>query len=161
MDGPLIAGIDIDGVIADPSHRLHHLDRRPKDWRGFFAGAARDPVLAEGAAVVTDLAATGHTIVYVSGRPESLRQVTSDWLRSHSLPEGPLHLRRARDFRPAARVKVELYRQISREFPIGIIVDDDKAVVAALRQAGFSVRLADWFDPSGQLGEAQESEGRT
>lgn len=161
MDEPRIAGIDIDGVIADPSHRLHYLDRRPKDWSGFFAAAGADPLLAAGAHVVADLAAEGHTIVYVSGRPEHLREVTRAWLARHELPEGPMYLRRPRDFRPAAQVKRQLYRRISREFPIGIIVDDDVAVVAALREAGFPVRHADWFRPSGSLGAAQEDEGRT
>ncbi len=161
MDGPRIAGIDIDGVLADPSHRLHFLDHRPKDWRGFFAAADADPLLPMGADVVTGMAADGMTIVYVSGRPESLRNVTRDWLARHELPEGPMHLRRARDFRPAAQVKTQLYRRISQEFPIGIIVDDDVAVVAALKKAGFPVRHADWFQPPEPLGTAQESEGRT
>ena len=39
---------DIDGVVADVRHRLHFLQRRPKDWPGFFAAAADDPGLAEG-----------------------------------------------------------------------------------------------------------------
>ena len=87
MDEPRIAGIDIDGVIADPSHRLHYLDRRPKDWSGFFAAAGADPLLAAGA-VVADLAAAGHTIVYVSGRPEHLREVTRAWLATTNSPKG-------------------------------------------------------------------------
>jgi hypothetical protein len=46
-----LAVLDIDGVLADVSSRLHHLQRRPKDWSAFFAGMADDPVLAPGFAL--------------------------------------------------------------------------------------------------------------
>ncbi|MFN8126273.1 MAG: HAD family acid phosphatase [Candidatus Nanopelagicales bacterium] len=161
MDDVVLAGIDIDGVVADASHRLHHVERRPKDWPAFFAAADADPVLPQGAAVVAELAASGLTIVYVSGRPESLRSVTADWLSRHGLPEGLLYLRRPRDFRPAAQVKVQLYRRLQREYPVGLIVDDDTAVVDALRLAGFEVRLADWMPARDPLRQAQERDGRT
>ena len=36
-----LAVIDLDGVIADVRHRLHHLKAKPKDWDAFFAAAAR------------------------------------------------------------------------------------------------------------------------
>ena len=38
-DGRPLAIVDIDGVVADVRHRLHHLDRRPKNWSAFFAAA--------------------------------------------------------------------------------------------------------------------------
>ena len=53
------AVVDIDGVVADVRHRLAFLDRRPKDWDGFFDAAVEDPLLPEGAAVVAELAARG------------------------------------------------------------------------------------------------------
>ena len=44
-----VAVIDIDGVLADVGHRLHHIQGRPKDWAAFFAAAGDDPfaVVAE------------------------------------------------------------------------------------------------------------------
>ena len=42
------AVFDVDGVVADVAHRLHHVARRPKDWRRFFAAAPKDPPLAVG-----------------------------------------------------------------------------------------------------------------
>ena len=41
-DLPMVAVVDIDGVVADVRHRLHHVADRPKDWRSFFAAAADD-----------------------------------------------------------------------------------------------------------------------
>src|SRR5262245_49979 len=47
--GPLAPGpavlVDIDGVVADAGHRLHLVERRPRDWDAFFAAAADDPPL--------------------------------------------------------------------------------------------------------------------
>lgn len=159
---PRVAGIDIDGVLADPRHRLHFLAGRPKNWRGFFAGAHRDPPLPEGVALVKELAADGVTIVYVTGRPESLRDRTTTWLAEQGLPNDVLHMRSRGDFRPAPQVKLQIYRTIARDHQLEVIVDDDARVVEVLSQAGLPVRLADWFDPDGpSLSEAQDEDGRT
>jgi hypothetical protein len=162
---PPIAGIDIDGVVADPTHRLHHLEGRPKNWRAFFAESDDDPALPQGVAAVADLAASGLAIVYVSGRPNRLRRPTAAWLRRNGLPEGPLHLRPARDFRRASVLKPQIYSDLARRFVIRTILDDDAAVVAALRAAGFPAVLADWYRPPSAdhdaLSDAQDRQGRT
>ena len=51
--------VDLDGVLADVRHRVHHVERRPKDWAAFFAAATDDPVLPEGRATVDALVAVG------------------------------------------------------------------------------------------------------
>lgn len=33
---------DIDGTVADVSHRLRHIQKQPKDWRAFFAAVQDD-----------------------------------------------------------------------------------------------------------------------
>lgn len=162
---PKIAGIDIDGVLADPTHRLHHLERSPKSWRGFFGDAHLDPPLAEGLDTVHRLAGEGLGIVYVSGRPEYLSRDTARWLKQHGLPTGPLHLRPRRDFRPAPVLKLELYRALMVDHDIAVIVDDDTRVVERLRAAGLTVTHADWYRPPqadhDALAEAQDEQGRT
>lgn len=159
-----VAGIDIDGVLSDPGHRLHFVTGRPKNWHAFFRHAHRDPPLAEGIARVQQLHGSGLTIVYVSGRPEFLRDGTQRWLHSHGLPEGPLHLRPSRDRRPAKVLKREVYRRIAAEFDVAVILDDDAEVVATLTSAGLPAQLVEWFDPGNAqpaLADAQEAEGRT
>lgn len=157
-----VAGIDIDGVLADPRHRLHFLSRRPKDWRGFFAEAHRDPPLEEGVRLVRDLVSDGVTIVYVTGRPEFLRRATRQWLADLGLPDEFLHMRARGDFRPAPEVKLEIYRALDQEFRLETIVDDDERVLEVLSNAGLPVLRADWFDPeSPVLSDAQDEQGRT
>jgi phosphoglycolate phosphatase-like HAD superfamily hydrolase len=154
------AVIDIDGVLADVQHRLHHLNRKPKDWTAFFAAAADDPPLPQGAELAALLAAE-HPVVYLTGRPIKLRRVTELWLQQHRFPEGRLLMRRSGDFRPARMAKVELLRQLAAEHPVHIVVDDDAEVVRAVQEAGFAVLHATWAQTSRTLHGAQEKDGRT
>ena len=174
-DGAAAAGavrtfavVDVDGVLADVRHRLHYLERRPKDWESFFAAAPADPPLDEGFAVLRRLA-DGHELVYLSGRPERLRHVTERWLADHDAPPGRVVLRRDGDRRPARQLKVGELRRIGRTAPVAVLVDDDEAVCAAAAAAGFTVFRASWAirDVAGDtaanrtLQAAQEQEGRT
>lgn len=158
------AVVDIDGVVADVRHRLHHLQRKPKDWDGFFAGMADDPLLDVGAQMVAALA-RDCDIVWLTGRPERYRRTTLDWLERHGLPAGRLLMRRGGDRRPARITKLELLRGLAAQRRVAVHVDDDPAVVAALRAAGFEVLYADWAgaDEAEQaaLFDAQERRGRS
>lgn len=156
----MVAVIDIDGVVADVRHRLRHVTDRPKNWGAFFAGAADDPLLAQGAETVHRLAEV-YRVVYLSGRPEGLRQVTEEWFARHDLPPGRLVLRPPGDFRPARYFKVEQLRQLSETSTVVVLVDDDPRVLDAAREAGFDVLPATWMGEHSALREAQERDGRT
>lgn len=165
--GGEVTVFDIDGVLADVSHRLHHVARRPKDWDAFFAAADADPPLAEGVELARQ-AATESAVAYLTGRPEWLRAVTADWLARHGLPAGELHMRRRGDFRPARIAKLDLLRALHRRQPVRALVDDDPDVVAAVRAAGFAVLHATWAPTVSRRGaqqaalwEAQEADGRS
>jgi len=159
-DRPL-AVIDLDGVVADVRHRLHHLDAKPRDWDGFFAGIPDDPVLAEGRAVVEQLA-PDHEIVYLTGRPERTRAATEAWLRRHRFPQGRLIMRSEHDRRPARVTKPNLLRRLADDGRrVAVIVDDDPEVCAALTRAGWPVLVADWMTRPDALRAAQERLGGT
>jgi beta-phosphoglucomutase-like phosphatase (HAD superfamily) len=158
--GPMVAVVDVDGVVADVRHRLRHVTERPKDCRAFFDGAADDPLLLEGEETVRKLAEV-YEIVYLSGRPERLRHVTERWLGQHDLPEGPLLLRPRDDYRPARFFKVEALRHLAETRTVVVLVDDDPRVVEAARSAGFDVLPATWMGEHSALREAQERDGRT
>jgi hypothetical protein len=155
-----IAVIDIDGVLADVRHRLRYLDRRPKDWSGFFGAAPQDPPLEVGLDTVRRLAEV-YEIVYLSGRPEHCRRDTQDWFAKHGIPEGELHLRPRTDHRPARLVKLGVLRRLQERAPVAVLVDDDDEVLETARQAGFDVLPATWMGAAPLLHEAQEEDGRT
>ena len=153
-----LAVFDIDGVVADVRHRLHHLHPR-KSWTGFFRDAADDPLLPEGARLALDLAGR-HEVVWLTGRPEWLRDVTEDWLRGHDLPGTELHMRPDGDYRPARSFKLAVLRRLSAR-EVAAFVDDDAEVIAAATAAGFPAALADWVPRDAALRDAQERLGRT
>ncbi len=156
----MVAVVDIDGVVADVRHRLHHVTGRQHDWRAFFAGAADDGLLPEGEDTVRQLAEV-YDIVYLSGRPERLRAVTEAWALRHALPPGRLVLRPPDDYRPGSAFKVQALREIARTRTVVVLVDDDPRVLDAAREAGFDVLPATWMGEHTALREAQEREGRT
>lgn len=154
----MLAVFDIDGVVADVRHRVHLLERHGS-WHRFFTAAGRDTLLPEGARLVADLARE-HEIVWLTGRPDWLRDVTVDWMLRHGLPAAELHMRPEGDFRPARVYKLGVLRRLA---PRGIaaFVDDDLEVVDAAVAAGYPAAVADWVPREDALRDAQERYGRT
>jgi len=159
-----LAIVDIDGVVADVRHRLHFVERRPKDWDGFFAAAGDDPSHPEGLAVVARLA-VDHDVVFLTGRPASIRAVTQRWLDANGLGGHPLHMRSARDRAPARVVKPAVLARLAIGRTVGVVVDDDAEVLAAMSARGWPTFLADWErrddTENAALRAAQQTDGRT
>ena len=159
MTRPL-AVFDIDGVLADVRHRLRFVERKPKDWDGFFDAAVDDPPLPQGVALAVE-SAKDCEVVYVTGRPERCRSDTLAWFARHGLPQGQLSMRRRRDFRPARVAKLELLRHLADGREVAVVVDDDAQVCDAYEAAGFRVLRATWMSDEPVLQQAQEQDGRT
>jgi phosphoglycolate phosphatase-like HAD superfamily hydrolase len=157
----VLAVFDIDGVVADVRHRLHHLHRRR--WHRFFDEAHVDPLLPDGARLVAELARE-HEVVWLTGRPEWLRGVTADWLGQHGLPGTELHMRPDGDYRAARVYKLGVLHRLA-DRGVAALIDDDAEVIDAAMRAGFPAVLADWVPrdggPADDLRAAQEEWGRT
>lgn len=128
---------DIDGTIADGSHRLHHIQKSPKDWRTFFAFVIDDRPIKHIVDLARDLHRAGGTIVYVSGRSDECRAMTQTWLNLYRLPPGPLYMRKAGDHKDDDKLKIEILADLRRDgFEPIMAFDDRNRVVAAWRSAG-------------------------
>lgn len=68
---------DIDGTLADCSHRLHHIQKEPKDWDAFFDACGDDAPMPHVIAVAKALRTVGWPIIFVSGRSDRVRQQTA------------------------------------------------------------------------------------
>lgn len=158
--GHPLAVFDIDGVLADVRHRLHHLEARPQRWERFFQAADRDPLLVEGAERLR-AALVDHDVMYLTGRPERTRRLTERWLARHDLPTGPLVMRADDDRRPARYLKRDVLRALGEYREVTSVLDDDPAVVQMLEADGWPIELATWLPHSSTLRGAQERQGRT
>jgi hypothetical protein len=155
-----LAVFDVDGVLADVRHRLHHVERRPKDWDAFFSAALDDPPLEQGVALA-QASAQDCDVVYVTGRPERCRADTLTWFRRHGLPEGELRMRGDRDHRPARVAKPGLLRRPGRRAARGRRGRRRPAGLRRLRGGRLPRAAGQWMAASPVLERAQEDEGRT
>jgi phosphoglycolate phosphatase-like HAD superfamily hydrolase len=128
---------DIDGTVADISHRLHHIEKQPKDWDAFFAACPRDvPIPA-----IRHLAVTLGTyapIVFVTGRSDRVRTETDFWLKVKAqVSFAALYMREDGDHRPDHEVKGDLLDQIMNDGWEPLMAFEDRnQVVAMWRKRG-------------------------
>lgn len=126
---------DIDGTLADCSHRLHHIQKSPKDWRTFFAECKGDFPITHIVDLATTLFMADQQIVYVSGRSDECREATLEWLQRHGLPDAPLYMRKAGDYRNDDIVKGELLDAVLADDLRPVMAFDDRDRVVAMWRA--------------------------
>lgn len=137
---------DIDGTLADASHRLHHVTGDKRDWPAFFAAMGDDPCHEP----INDLARAmrhdGNQLVLCSGRPEDYRAVTEAWLLRYEVPWDDLYMRASGDTRPDHVVKAEMLRAMRKDgYEPWLVVDDRPSVVAMWREQGLTcLQCRDW-----------------
>lgn len=128
---------DIDGTLADCSHRLPHIQKQPKDWRAFFAAVEHDAPIPHIIELACDLDAAGREIVYVSGRSDECRHATVQWLKRHGLPLGTLYMRKEGDHRNDDIVKAEILAELrEQDYQPVMAFDDRNRVVEQWRRNG-------------------------
>lgn len=127
---------DIDGTLADLSHRLPHIEKTPKDWRSFFAACPDDAPIKHIIILAQDIQHSGAFLVFVSGRSDEVREQTADWLAKQGL-RGMLYMRKEGDHRPDHQVKVELLAELRAAGHNPIMAFDDRnTVVKMWRELG-------------------------
>jgi hypothetical protein len=136
----MIVIMDIDGVLADATHRQHFVEVRPKDWDGFFAAVGEDPVIAAGRERLLAETMVAQ-VVLVSGRPERTRTATAAWLADLGMGSPELILRPDSDHRRAADLKADLVCARWAADEIAVIIDDDESVVERLTSLGYVAEL--------------------
>jgi predicted kinase len=127
---------DLDGTLADSSHRMQARDQEDFDWDAAAAGIPNDKPIPKMIEVLMEHHRSGHRIIYMTGREESCRQLTEEWLRHHGLYEVAemLVMRATGDRRPAPDVKLDMLERYCDPAQVSRIYDDDPLVVAFLRQ---------------------------
>ena len=108
---------DIDGVVADITHRLHYM--REKNYEKFYSDEelAKDEEIASGIDLVNRLFESDDSFVmFMTGRPKSSDEATWKWLNEHKVKHSQMGLFRADgDYRPSPIVKVEGVKQAVAE----------------------------------------------
>lgn len=136
---------DIDGTLADASHRIHYLQEKPKNWTAFFEAAKDDPVKWDIARLFRLVSEAGYTVLCVSGRPEregtlDVRAQTRAWLAKYNLNPYALLMRRAHDRRDDDTVKEEIYlEKIKNNANVLGVFDDRLRVCRVWHKLGLTI----------------------
>ncbi len=74
--------VDLDGTIADITHRLSFINGEEKDWKGFFDACENDEPIPEMVKLIETLSVE-YRIMFFTGRSERIRYKTIQWLDKH------------------------------------------------------------------------------
>ena len=125
---------DLDGTLANMQHRVHLIP----DWTAFFAACVHDTPIHEVIDTLQAIREGGAEVRIWSGRSDSVRAETQDWIE-RKVGEGvPLKMRPARDHQPDETLKLKWLKDLSeydRARLVGIFDDRDR-VVAMWRSQG-------------------------
>lgn len=143
---------DLDGVIADWSHRLP-LGIGTDE---FYAAMPNDAPIEAGSTIFNYLVMhcamvnneimvknIGMDMMFVdilSCRPEKMRQTTVDWLSANDLfmPRN-LHLRADNDDRPHWRIKLDMYEQFYKgKESVLVLFEDNAETIEVFRREGIT-----------------------
>ena len=133
---------DIDGTLADPTHRLKHIIGDKKNWDAYDSLGHMDKPIYAVIGVLNALYYSGHDIMLLTGRNERVRYDTETWLTTHDVHWDELLMRPGHDFRPDTVVKLAQLDKYLAKAPhteIQTIFDDRKRLVEAYRDRGYHV----------------------
>jgi len=134
---------DLDGTLTDSIDRAKkYLIKDEKDWDAFYTACATDKPIKPVCAVLKSLYSSGYDILFVTGRPESCRNQTLEWIREHlgdSIADSRhLFMRSAEDgFRADYVSKMRNYHQyIEGDWSVVGVFEDREQCVRAWRDLG-------------------------
>lgn len=138
--------VDLDGTLADITHRRKFVEGKTKDWKNFNRNIIKDDLNSWCAEIIRRMI-PDHHVLLVSGRTDDLKQETTDWLKKHSVPFTDLMMRPEKDYRDDTVVKREIYEEKIKPFYDVLFVIDDRAkVVKMWRETGLVCLQCDWGD---------------
>lgn len=152
--------IDLDGTLCNAKHRLHHLDKKPKDWDGFFAQAKNDVPNRWCIEIIMAFFNRGYMPVFLTGRGEEDKEMTKQWLQQVRVDHNkayfehfsdfskfPLFMRPKGDRRQDTQVKAEIYfANIEPYYDVLFAVDDRGSVVQMWREIGITCLQCDHWE---------------
>ena len=73
---------DIDGTLADCTHRIHLITGESRNWDAFYDACDKDTPIAPVIQVLNALHIQGQRIIFVTGRTDTVREKTEKWLET-------------------------------------------------------------------------------
>lgn len=132
---------DIDGTLADLSHRLKWIQGEKKNWNKFYEEVEKDEVIEPIANVFRTLSLclmNGVKVICITGRPERTRVATLQWFENKvGVKPLELYMRKNHDYRPDVEIKKEWVEKLRETgYLIQLAFEDRDRVVKMYRDLG-------------------------
>jgi uncharacterized HAD superfamily protein len=130
--------VDLDGTLADGTHRLHHIHpKETRNWDKFYEQVLGDAPHQD----IIDMVSTLHqnyTVILLTGRREATRADTEQWLAHFHVMYDALIMRPEGNFTDDHIWKPEVLRQFGLH-NIAFVMEDRNRIVKVLREMGLRV----------------------
>lgn len=126
---------DLDGTLADASHRVHLIQTTPKRWEEFIELSLLDDPIHSIIELMHAVLDRNHRVEIWTARNESTRMQTVAWLRKHGAPNVPMRMRSKGDRREDFEVKQKFF-----DYGIpDLVFEDRRQLVDMYRARGIRV----------------------
>lgn len=131
---------DLDGTLADISHRRHFIEGDKKDWDAFYSACTEDEPIRPVADMLSLLDKAGHWVWIWTGRSDAVEEQTRDWLSYNGIYYHQLVMRPARDHSPDHRLKEKWLSEVPiiPRGEIAGVFEDRSRVVEMWRDNGLT-----------------------
>jgi len=127
--------IDLDGTLANVDKRRGEFLKN-KNWDLFYSKINEDSLNVWCNEIIEKFKGP-YKIIIVTGRKDSYKKVTLDWLIKYDIHYDDIYFRKADDFRKDSIVKKEIFQEnIINNYDILFVVDDRASVVEMWRSIG-------------------------
>lgn len=133
--------VDIDGTVADLTHRLHYVETKPANWEAFKSLVSQDKPIIPVITIVQALAENHYDLIFVSGREgtDECHADTFEWLFKY-FTDFKLYMRKEKDYRADDIIKKEIFEEyIKPYYNVVAVFDDRPRVVKMWREQGLFV----------------------
>jgi phosphoglycolate phosphatase-like HAD superfamily hydrolase len=135
----MIVAFDLDGTLADITHRLPLIrgTAKDKDWPAFYRACVFDKPVPTLITLYQNLLDAGHRMEIWSGRSDIVRTETENWLAKHGIKRySALRMRTDGDYRADDIVKAEWLEELGEAQWPALAFDDRARVVQMWRAHG-------------------------
>ena len=131
--------VDIDGTVAKVGGRLKYLQEEPKNWDSFYEHCDEDEPIQDIIQLVRTFYRCCYKLVFCTGRRESVRKKTEDWIEKYiglKPYSYSLLMRKDNDWRNDTIVKPSML-----DIPAGdvlLVLEDRTSMVKRWRELGYT-----------------------
>lgn len=128
--------IDIDGTLTKVGGRVECLKSNPPDWDSFYSRCGEDEAVQEVVRLVRSLR-RDYLMILCSGRRESCRATTDEWMARHGIEFHRMLLREDGDHRHDTEVKPEMLERYGIPLElVAFVLEDRNSMVKKWRELG-------------------------